>query len=306
MKKKVTDVTRRCRKILTIIVASFLMICTCVTPRSYIATQFSTSDANNNTVETTETHEKRYNLFFCVPRIQLKNALAAYSMSKEANDMENNNIGISDAIDNKNSFFEKSRELADIIKERLSEQKATQEVQTTVISETSLVDKTTTECTTTEVIEEIIVEEPPTVATIETSIETESIIITEAETVEEIQLEVVVTEEVQTESPEQPIWTGPVLTQRAGVVQGPSGKETWYNMDMSGVIKYMNDLGYYYEYWVREDGVKMFGDYVMVAANLTIRPKGTILQTSLGMGMVCDTGSFAESNTYQLDIAVNW
>ena len=50
----------------------------------------------------------------------------------------------------------------------------------------------------------------------------------------------------------------------------------------------------------------MFGDYVMVAANLDIRPKGTLVETSLGTGIVCDTGGFANSNMYQLDIATTW
>ena len=68
----------------------------------------------------------------------------------------------------------------------------------------------------------------------------------------------------------------------------------------------MKDLGYDYEYWIRDDGCKMYGPYIMVAANLSIRPKGTIVETSLGTGMVCDTGGFAYSNTYQLDIATAW
>lgn len=101
-------------------------------------------------------------------------------------------------------------------------------------------------------------------------------------------------------------WTGPILTPSAGTIQGPSGKETYYNLDMSGVVSAMIVKGYNYEYWVRDDGVKMFGSYVMCAANLDLRPKGTLVQTSLGMGIVCDTGGFAHSNTTQIDIAVNW
>ena len=50
----------------------------------------------------------------------------------------------------------------------------------------------------------------------------------------------------------------------------------------------------------------MLGEYVMCAANLNIRPKGTIVETSLGMAIVVDTGSFAASNETQLDMAVNW
>lgn len=99
------------------------------------------------------------------------------------------------------------------------------------------------------------------------------------------------------------------LTKQAGVFSGPSGKETYYNLNMSGVISIMRSMGYdeaTYPYWVRDDGVKMFGDYVMVAANLDIRPKGTILECSLGTAMVVDTGGFAASNPTQLDIRVNW
>lgn len=101
-------------------------------------------------------------------------------------------------------------------------------------------------------------------------------------------------------------WTGPILTRSAGTIQGPSGKETYYNLNMSGVVSAMRAKGYDYEYWVRDDGVKMFGSYVMCAANLQLRPKGTLVQTSLGMAIVCDTGGFAHSNATQIDIAVNW
>lgn len=109
---------------------------------------------------------------------------------------------------------------------------------------------------------------------------------------------------VSAEDTEQ--WQGDVLTARLGVVEGPSGKETYYNLDMDGVIAIMQELGYDYEYSVRDDGVKLYGGYVMCAANLDLRPKGTIVETSLGMGIVCDTGEFASENPTQLDIAVEW
>ena len=105
---------------------------------------------------------------------------------------------------------------------------------------------------------------------------------------------------------EEHIWRGPSLSKGRGTIQGPSGKETYYNLNMSGVVSIMRRMGYDYEYWVRDDGVKMFGNYVMVAANLNLRPRGSLVQTSLGMGMVCDTGGFASSNQTQIDIAVNW
>ena len=104
-------------------------------------------------------------------------------------------------------------------------------------------------------------------------------------------------------------YSGQVLTPAAGRINGPSGQETYYNLPMEGVIRNMRDLGFdevNYPYAVRPDGVKTLGGYVMVAANLAIRPKGTIVATSLGAGIVCDTGGFALVNPTQLDIAVAW
>lgn len=101
-------------------------------------------------------------------------------------------------------------------------------------------------------------------------------------------------------------WNGKKLTKQAGTIMGPSGKETYYNLNMSGIVKRLKRLGYEGDYWVREDGVKMYGDYVLVAASFDIRPIGTILPTSLGMGLVADTGGFAKNNKYQLDIATAW
>lgn len=102
------------------------------------------------------------------------------------------------------------------------------------------------------------------------------------------------------------IWTGPKLTKSKGVNQGPSGKETYYNLPMSGAIKTMRRMGNNDKYWVREDGCKMLGDYIMIAANLKVRPRGSLVETSLGTGIVCDTGGFAKRNPKQIDIAVNW
>ena len=104
-------------------------------------------------------------------------------------------------------------------------------------------------------------------------------------------------------------WSGDVLSKSKGVVEGPSGKETYYNLNMTSVVNAMRRAGYSeedYPYWVREDGVKMLGSYVMVAANYEIRPKGTIIESSLGYAIVCDTGGFAKKNPTQIDVAVTW
>jgi hypothetical protein len=101
-------------------------------------------------------------------------------------------------------------------------------------------------------------------------------------------------------------WNGAALNPSSGTIIGPSGKETYYNLNMSGVVSIMRSSGNSDEYWVREDGVKMLGNYVMVAANLSVHPRGSLVETSLGMGIVCDTGGFAYTNQNQLDIAVAW
>ena len=79
--------------------------------------------------------------------------------------------------------------------------------------------------------------------------------------------------------------------------------ETYYNLPMDGVVDWMHDLGYQGDYWVRSDGVKMFGDYVMVAAEYDQYPKGSVVETSLGLGLVCDTG---EGGYDWFDIATAW
>ena len=71
------------------------------------------------------------------------------------------------------------------------------------------------------------------------------------------------------------------ITKERGGYMGPSGRETYYNL-------------------------KMLGNYVMCAANWSIRPKGTILETSLGDAIVVDTGDFVLDYPYGVDLAVDW
>lgn len=101
-------------------------------------------------------------------------------------------------------------------------------------------------------------------------------------------------------------YTGPKLNSKKGTVHGPSGKETYYNLNMKGVVKKLKSMGIEGEYWVREDGAKMYGDKVLVAANLSVHPRGSTVETSLGTGIVADTGTFAASNATQIDIATAW
>ena len=108
---------------------------------------------------------------------------------------------------------------------------------------------------------------------------------------------------------EKSVWRGAILTAQAGTIQGPSGKETYYNINMSGVVRIMRGLGFSeseFPYWIRPDGVKMFGNYVMCACNLSVHPRGSLVETSLGTGICVDTGGFAKHNPTQIDIATSW
>jgi len=99
------------------------------------------------------------------------------------------------------------------------------------------------------------------------------------------------------------------ITKERGGYMGPSGRETYYNLYMGNCVGYMRELGYdevTYPYWVRDDGAKMLGNYVMCAANWHIRPKGTLLETSLGTAIVVDTGDFVAEFPYGVDLAVDW
>lgn len=98
-----------------------------------------------------------------------------------------------------------------------------------------------------------------------------------------------------------------VLTPAAGVnyFNGVQ-KETYYNLDMSGVVAIAQARGIEGEYSVREDGCKMYGDYIIIAANQTVHPYGSLVETSLGTGIVLDTGGFAFYNPEQVDIATAW
>lgn len=89
-----------------------------------------------------------------------------------------------------------------------------------------------------------------------------------------------------------------VLTPSGGVNSFNGNTETYYNLDMSGVISNAQSMGIQGNYWVRDDGVKMYGDYVIVASQ---HDKGSIIETSLGTGIVLD---YCPAGT--VDIATAW
>ena len=100
------------------------------------------------------------------------------------------------------------------------------------------------------------------------------------------------------------------LTRSGGIYFDEWGhRESYYNLDMSYCIAMMRDLGYdevNYPYWIRDDGCKMLGPYIMIAANFDWYPKGTLLEFSLGTGIVVDTGTFIYEWPDGIDVCVNW
>lgn len=80
-------------------------------------------------------------------------------------------------------------------------------------------------------------------------------------------------------------------------------QETYYDLNMSGVMGFCGKSGYS----VRDDGAKIDDEgYVIVAANLSRYPRCSVVETSLGLGRVYDTGTFASTNPEQFDLATDW
>lgn len=102
------------------------------------------------------------------------------------------------------------------------------------------------------------------------------------------------------------------LTKARGVYyftdsNGVTHRETWYDLPMNGVMR-NNSCGTDGSYSVRaDDGAKLDQEgYILVAANLNIYPRCSIIETSLGLGRVYDTGGFALRHPHGFDLATDW
>lgn len=86
--------------------------------------------------------------------------------------------------------------------------------------------------------------------------------------------------------------------------KGVSHRETYYDLDMGRVMQSCGQGGYY---TVRPDGAKVDRDgYILIAANYGRYPKCSIVETSLGLGKVYDTGGFALRHPTGFDLATDW
>ena len=95
-----------------------------------------------------------------------------------------------------------------------------------------------------------------------------------------------------------------ILTAKLGTIQYNDHKETFYNLPMGKIVERadayygMSDV-----YAVREDGVKTYNGLVICATDWSVYPYGSLIETSLGTGIVLDAHT-TRSNV--VDIATSW
>ena len=98
------------------------------------------------------------------------------------------------------------------------------------------------------------------------------------------------------------------LTRAKGAQQytdskGVTHRETYYDLNMNGVMGACGGGGY----TVRADGAKVDKDgYILIAANLGNYPRCSLVETSMGIGRVYDTGGFAVRHPHGFDLATDW
>lgn len=84
---------------------------------------------------------------------------------------------------------------------------------------------------------------------------------------------------------------------------GVAHRETYYDLPMNIVITACGPG----DYTIRYDGAKIDKDgYVLVAANYGAYPRCSVVETSLGLGKVYDTGGFALRYPHGFDLATDW
>lgn len=85
--------------------------------------------------------------------------------------------------------------------------------------------------------------------------------------------------------------------------KGVAHRETYYDLPMNVVMSACGGGSY----TVRSDGAKIDKDgYVLIAANLSNYPRCSLVETSLGLGKVYDTGGFAAKHPHGFDLATDW
>jgi uncharacterized protein YabE (DUF348 family) len=85
--------------------------------------------------------------------------------------------------------------------------------------------------------------------------------------------------------------------------RGVKHRETYYDLPMGGTAGRCGGG----TYTIRADGAKIDRDgYILIAANLGRYPYCSVVETSLGLGKVYDTGGFAAVHPDGFDLATDW
>lgn len=85
--------------------------------------------------------------------------------------------------------------------------------------------------------------------------------------------------------------------------QGVSHRETYYDLPMNAVMGACGGS----TYTIRADGAKVDRDgYILIAANYSRYPRCSVVETSMGLGKVYDTGGFAAVHPDGFDLATDW
>lgn len=100
--------------------------------------------------------------------------------------------------------------------------------------------------------------------------------------------------------------TAIVLSARLGRIRFGADQhfETYYNLSMNKVVQRAQDRGIPGEYWEADNGCKMLGEFIICAG--ATKRYGEIIETSLGPGIIIDTGDFAKTEPTTIDIATTW
>lgn len=95
-----------------------------------------------------------------------------------------------------------------------------------------------------------------------------------------------------------------VLTAKLGKIEYAGHLETWYDLPMQKVVERADEAtGLTDMYWIRSDGTKMYGEWVIVASHPSV-PRFSFVETSLGTGIILDRHTVDNKNLY--DIATDW
>lgn len=84
--------------------------------------------------------------------------------------------------------------------------------------------------------------------------------------------------------------------------RGISHRETYYDLPMNVVMGACGGT-----YVIRADGAKVDQDgYILIAANYSRYPRCSVVETSMGLGKVYDTGGFVVHHPDGFDLATDW